>query len=154
MNRDLPLNVQQLLITYLRLNDNKIKRRDAPYTTVAVKDVKSVFCFFFAFFFRSTPCLFLEVHQVNCPAAQMVFLKTFEKIHRVIPRDLPEKMAFFSEFFHLMFFQLTLGNLNVQSSSQVIFKFSFARNFGICSSYSDFFLLLQILITINWSIII
>ena len=26
------------------------------------------------FFFRSTPCLFLEVHQVNCPAAQMFFL--------------------------------------------------------------------------------
>ena len=25
-------------------------------------------------FFRSTPFLFLEVHQVNCPAAQMFFL--------------------------------------------------------------------------------
>ena len=29
---------------------------------------------------------------------------------KVIATDLPEKMAYFSEFFHLMFFQLTLGN--------------------------------------------
>ena len=44
------------------------------------------------FFFRSTPCLFLEGHQVDCPAAQMLFLnENFGKIYRVIPTDLPEK---------------------------------------------------------------
>ena len=57
------------------------------------------------FFFRSTPCLFLEVHQVNCPAAQVFFLdENFWKNIKVIPIDLPEKMAYFSEFFHLISF--------------------------------------------------
>ena len=50
------------------MNDNKIKRRDTSYTTVAVKDGKK------RFFFRTTPRFFLEVHQVNYPAAQMFFL--------------------------------------------------------------------------------
>ena len=38
-------------------------------------------------------------------------------IYKVIPTDLPEKMAYFSEFFHLLFFQLTLGNLVTPSDS-------------------------------------
>ena len=35
-------NVQQLLITSWGLNNKKKKRRDTPYTTVAVKDGKTV----------------------------------------------------------------------------------------------------------------
>ena len=38
-------NVQQLLITSGQLKDNKIKRRDKAYTTVAVKDGKSMMFF-------------------------------------------------------------------------------------------------------------
>ena len=91
------------------MNDDKIKRRGSPYTTAAVKDGKSVI------FFQMYTRLFLEVHQVNCPAGQMFFLnEKFLKLHRDIPTDLPEKMAYLSEFFHLMFFQLTLGNSNFQ----------------------------------------
>ena len=45
-------------------------------------------------------------------------MKFFEKIHKVIPADLPEKMTYFSEFFHLMFFQLTLGNSNLQGTGE------------------------------------
>ena len=71
------------------------------------------------FFFRSTPGLFLEVHQVNCSPAQMSFLnENFEKIYRIILTDLSKKMVYFSEFFHLMFFQLTLGNLNLQVTGE------------------------------------
>ena len=46
-------------------------------------------------------------------------MKIFEKIYKVIPTDLPEKMAYFSEFFNLMFFQLTLGNSLTPSDSSV-----------------------------------
>ena len=81
---------------------------DKSYTTAAVKNGKSVM-----FLFRSTPCLFLEVHQVNCSAAQMFILN-----EKTIPTNLPKKMAYFSEFFHLMFFQLTLGNSNLQGTGQ------------------------------------
>ena len=42
---------------------------DTPYTAVAVKGGTSVMFFFF----RSTPCLLLEVQLVNFPAAQMFF---------------------------------------------------------------------------------
>ena len=45
-------------------------------------------------------------------------MKTFEKIYKVIPIDLPDKMAYFNEFFHLMFFQLTLGNSNLQGTEE------------------------------------
>ena len=45
-------------------------------------------------------------------------MKIFEKIYKVIPTDLPEKMASFSEFFHLMFLQLTLGNSNLQGTGE------------------------------------
>ena len=49
------------------------------------------------FFFRSTLCLFLEVHQVNCPAAKMFFLdEKFEKMYRVIPTDLPVRVTVIS----------------------------------------------------------
>ena len=54
--RPLP-NVQQLLITEWQLNNNEIKRRDTPYTTVALKDEKKVFIFFILLFFS-------EVHLV------------------------------------------------------------------------------------------
>ena len=46
-------------------------------------------------------------------------MKLFEKIYKVIATDLPEKMAYFSEFFNLMLFQLTLGNLVTPSDSSV-----------------------------------
>ena len=51
-------------------------------------------------------------------------MKLFEKIYKVIATDLPEKMAYFSEFFHLMFFQLILGN-----------AFRFVRIRHICKVY-------------------
>ena len=45
--------------------------------------------------------------------------QNFEKIRKVIPTDLPEKMTYCSEFFRLMFFQLTLGNSVTPSGSSV-----------------------------------
>ena len=46
-------------------------------------------------------------------------MKIFEKIYKVTPTDLPEKIAYFSEFFHLIFFQLTLGNIVTPSDSSL-----------------------------------
>ena len=46
-------------------------------------------------------------------------MKNFEKLYEVIPTDLPKKMAYFREIFHLMFFQLTLGNSVTPSDSSV-----------------------------------
>ena len=84
------------------MNDNIIKRRDAPYTTVAAKDGKSV-----TFFFRSTTCLFLEVHLVNCPAAQMFFSnENFWKNIEGYSHRPTWKNRYFSEFFHLMLCQI------------------------------------------------
>ena len=71
------------------MNDDKIKRMDKSYTAAAVKDGKSVM-----FLFRSTPCLFLEVHQVNCSAAQMFFLN-----EKIIPTDLPKKRLILASSF-------------------------------------------------------
>ena len=64
----------------------------------------------------------------------------WKNIYRIIPTDLPKKMAYFSEFFHLMFFQLSLGNSNLQGTGEnssiyrkfefkesLIFKFHFVK---------------------------
>ena len=40
-------------------------------------------------------------------------MKIFEKTYRIVPTAY-QKMAYFSESFNLMFFQLTLGNSNLQ----------------------------------------
>ena len=45
-------------------------------------------------------------------------MEIFEKISRVIPADLPEKMAYSSKFFYLMFSQLTLGKSNLQGTGE------------------------------------
>ena len=45
-------------------------------------------------------------------------MEVFEKICRVIPTDLPEKMAYSSKFFYLMFSQLTLGKSNLQGTGE------------------------------------
>ena len=60
---------------------------------------------------RSTP------GKLSC-GSNFFLNENFEKIYKVIPTDLPEKMAYFSEFFHLMFFQLTLGNSNLQGTGE------------------------------------
>ena len=62
---------------------------DTPYTAVAVKGGASVMLFFF----RSTPCLLLEVQLVK------IFLrlkcsfqmKNFEELYRIIPTELPKE---------------------------------------------------------------
>ena len=61
---------------------------------------------------RSTP------GKLSC-GSNFFLNENFEKIYKVIPTDLPEKMAYFSEFFHLMFFQLTLGNAVTPLDSSV-----------------------------------
>ena len=44
-------------------------------------------------------------------------MKNFERVYKVIPTDLPEKMAYLSEFFHVMFF---LVNLVTPSDSMFV----------------------------------
>ena len=70
------------------MNDNKIKRRDKPYTAVAVKDDKIVMFFFqkyTLFVFRSTP------GKLFCGSNVVFKGKFFKKIYRIIPIDLPKK---------------------------------------------------------------
>ena len=63
--------------------------------------------------------LFVSRSTPGLPCGSNFFLnENFEKIYKVIPTDLPEKMAYFSEFFDLMFFQLTLGNSNLQGTGE------------------------------------
>ena len=55
--------------------------------------------------------------KLSC-GSNVLFKWTFLQKYKIIPTDLPKKMAFFSEFFHLMFFQLTLGKPNLQDTGE------------------------------------